>query len=741
MMPVRREIRIRGTVQGVGFRPFVFNCAKEFGLSGFIANTPHGVEIQVQGRETEIDGFVKKIRVCPPPASRIEEIAVKEIETVEESGFFIRPSIDGSADTFVSPDIGTCKACFEEISNPHSRRYAYAFTNCTSCGPRFSMIEAVPYDRKNTTMSGFEMCGKCREEYENVADRRFHAEPVACADCGPELEFVAGSEVYSDAFKAFKDFVSRGKTVAVKGLGGYHLACDAFNENAVSRLRARKHRFDKPFAVMVKTVEQAEKLCVIDDTEKKLLQSPARPIVLLKKRENCAVAPGVAPQNNRLGVMLAYTPLHYLLMDGFDALVMTSANLSDEPTVFADEDALRLESVADAFLRHNRRICRRVDDSVCAVVNGKVRIIRRARGYAPEPLYIGAGKGDLLACGAQQKNTFCLLRNGYAFVSGHMGDLDEESAEKSYKKEIESFKNLFSAKPELAVCDMHPDYVSARFAFASGFPVKQIQHHKAHFISVLAEHSVLDEDVLGFIFDGTGLGEDMKIWGGEMFLGSARSCKRVGHLREFHLAGAQAAINEPWRCAVAVAEQAEKGSAVRLFDKAEIILRSIEAGINSPETSSMGRLFDAVCAIAGVCTEVTYEGQAAILLEQIADESAEGEYRFDICEENSQLIFDWRNLVRRAVEDRLSGVGAGVISMRFHRAVINLITQCADIVYRKYNIKKIALSGGCFQNFILLENAENILTRNGFEVYSNERIPVNDGGISFGQAAAAVYSE
>lgn len=741
MMPVRREIRIRGTVQGVGFRPFVFNCAKEFGLSGFVVNTPYGVEIQVQGNETALGRFEEKIRTCPPPASRIEEITVKEIDTVADSGFFIKPSVDGCADTFVSPDIGTCEACFEEISNPDNRRYRYAFTNCTSCGPRFSMIEAVPYDRKNTTMSSFAMCDKCREEYENVADRRFHAEPVACEDCGPELEFVAGPEVYSDALDAFRDFVSQGKTVAVKGLGGYHLACDAFNEDAVSRLRSRKHRFDKPFAVMVKSVEQAEKLCVIDEEEKKLLQSPAKPIVLLRKRESCAVAHSVAPQNNRLGVMLAYTPLHYLLLDGFDELVMTSANLSDEPTVFADEDASKLERVADAFLRHNRRICRRVDDSVCAVVNGKVRIIRRARGYAPEPIYIGAGKGDLLAYGAQQKNTFCLLRNGYAFVSGHMGDLDEETAEKSYRKEIESFKSLFSAKPELTVCDMHPDYVSSRYALASGLSVKQIQHHKAHFISVLAEHSVFDKDVLGFVFDGTGLGDDMKIWGGEMFLGSVHSCKRVGHLREFHLAGAQAAINEPWRCAVAVAEQAEKGSAARLFDKAEIILRSIEAGINSPETSSMGRLFDAVAAIAGVCTEVTYEGQAAILLEQIADESAEGEYRFEILEENSQLIFDWCNLIRCAVEDRMSGVSAGVISMRFHRAVINLVAQCADIAYKRYNIKKIALSGGCFQNFILLENAEKVLSHNGFDVYSNERVPVNDGGISFGQAAAAVYSE
>ncbi len=741
MMPVRREIRIHGTVQGVGFRPFVFNSAKEFGLNGFVANTPYGVEIQVQGDETAIDVFVQKIRTCPPPASRIEEIRIKELELIEENDFFIKPSIDGCADTFVPPDIGTCEACFEEISNPDNRRYGYAFTNCTSCGPRFSMIEAVPYDRKNTTMSGFQMCDVCRKEYENAADRRFHAEPVACAECGPELEFAAGSEVYPDALEAFRSFILQGKTVAVKGLGGYHLACDAFNEDAVSRLRSRKHRFDKPFAIMVRSVEQAEKLCFIDGEEKKLLESPAKPIVLLRKRDCCAVASGVAPQNNRLGVMLAYTPLHYLLLDGFDALVMTSANLSDEPTVFADEDALRLESVADAFLRHNRRICRRVDDSVCAVVNGKVRIIRRARGYVPEPLYIGAAAGDLLACGAQQKNTFCLLRNGYAFVSGHMGDLDEETAEKSCKNEIESFKKLFSAKPELAVCDMHPDYVSTRYALASGLPVKQIQHHKAHFISVLAEHSIANENVFGFVFDGTGIGEDMKIWGGEVFFGSARSCKRLGHLREFRLAGAQAAVNEPWRCAVAVAEQAKKGSAVKLFDKAEIILRSIEAGINCPETSSMGRLFDAVAAIAGVCTEVTYEGQAAILLEQIADETAEGEYRFDICEEDSQLIFDWRNLVRCAVEDRLSSVSAGVISMRFHRAVINLVAQCADIAYKKYNIKKIALSGGCFQNFILLENAEKVLAQNGFDVYSNERIPVNDGGISFGQAAAAVYSE
>lgn len=743
---LRAALEIKGIVQGVGFRPFLLRTARRLSLAGFAKNTAHGVYAEIEGAAEACEAFIACVENQAPPMARVEGVEVTELAPTGQADFRILPSAGGAADTFVSPDIGICDRCLADILNVRDRRFGYAFTNCTACGPRFSIINDIPYDRANTTMADFELCPDCRAEYENPLDRRFHAQPTACPVCGPQVKFEAdGAAADSNPFDEFERYIKSGKTVAVKGLGGYHLACDALSESTVSLLRERKHRFEKPFAVMLGGVEAARKYCEVDSLEEKLLESAERPIVLLKKRPDCPIAHGAAPDNGRLGVMLPYTPLHCLIMSRCEALVMTSANISDEPMIFDDERAKKeLVGISDAVLTHNRRIRRRVDDSVCIVINGKIRVVRRARGYAPEPLAIEGGAKALLAVGAQQKNTFCLAKGGYAFVSSHIGDLDGLEAQESFKAEIASFQRLFGCEPRAVACDMHPDYASTRFARSMGLPVVEIQHHKAHFAGVLAEHHEADDRVIGLVFDGTGYGEDGCIWGGEMLFGGITSSRRIGHLRYFRLPGGEAAVREPWRTAAYLVNEvcgAEKTAVLfnKFSDRLSVVITAAKAGLNSPQTSSVGRLFDAVAAIAGVSYEAAYEGQAAIELEQAAEKNAEGEYRFEIYEENGVFVFDWRGVIKSAAEDALSGTAAGVISARLHRAVIRLIADSACLAAEKLGSKKLALSGGVFQNEILLSGAENALNDKGFTVYSNERTPTNDGGISFGQAAAAAY--
>lgn len=740
---VRYQIQVRGIVQGVGFRPFVFRQAARFSLAGFVQNTGSGVTIEIEGDSSACEAFFDALSNEAPPLSRIQQVEKVELLPTGERGFTIRASVGGEKIALVSPDIGICEDCRRELFSEDDRRYRYPFINCTNCGPRFSIIKDVPYDRVNTSMRAFTQCSACQGEYENPLDRRFHAQPNACVVCGPELTlFVSGAAQEGDAIARFADLIRAGSIVAVKGLGGFHLACDAANESAVRLLRARKQRYEKPFAVMLRDLEETRRYCEVSETEAALLTSPQKPIVLLKKREDANLAPSVAPDNRRLGVMLPYTPLHCLLLEETPALVLTSGNISDRPMLYRDEDIpSAFDSLADAVLTHNRPIVRRVDDSVFAVSLCEPRPLRRARGWAPEPLPITACARNILATGAQQKNTFCLVKDGQAFISSHIGDLDDPDTEAEYLRELESMQRLFSVEPSWVVCDLHPDYASTRIAKSMRLPMISVQHHHAHFASVLAEHSV-QSPALGFIWDGTGYGDDGTIWGGETLLGTvAKSC-RIGHILHFSLLGGEAAVREPWRAALSVSDLAlGREEALRLFsahiNEAKLLLLAADAKLNAPQTTSMGRLFDAIAALCGIRDVVSYEGQAAIELEQCADEAEQGSYQFPILQEQNGWIYDWRPVVNSVILDASKGVSRGRISMRFHRALASLLGEAAERHRLEADCNLVALSGGCFQNELLLALGEKELRSRGFAVLINRLTPCNDGGVSFGQAAAA----
>ena len=742
---VRIRIQVRGIVQGVGFRPFVYRQAARFGLSGFVQNTGSGVTIEIEGESSACAGFLAALSSEAPPLSRIQSVEPVEIPATGERGFAIHTSEGGEKSALVSPDIGICDDCRRELFTESDRRYRYPFINCTNCGPRFSIIEDIPYDRKFTSMRGFRQCSPCQSEYENPLDRRFHAQPNACAVCGPKLTFlVDGAELEGDPVALFAEAIRAGKIVAVKGIGGFHLACDATNQSAVWMLRARKQRYEKPFAVMLRNLNEVTRYCEVSAAEIALLTSPQKPIVLLQKRENAALAPSVAPENHRLGVMLPYTPLHCLLLEETPALVLTSGNVSDRPMLYRDEDMAAFAELADAVLTHNRPIVRRVDDSVFVTSLDEPRPLRRARGWAPEPVPISAGSTRILAMGAQQKNTFCLVKDGQAFLSSHVGDLDDPDTEAEYLREIASMQRLFSVEPELVACDLHPDYASTRIAQEMRLPLIAVQHHHAHFASVLAEHAI-QSPALGFIWDGTGYGEDGTIWGGETLFGTVSGSKRIGHILPFRLFGGEAAVHEPWRVSLSTGELAlDRAQALQLFPararEAEVLLRASDAGLNTPVTTSIGRLFDAVAALCGLRETVSYEGQAAIALEQIADESEQESYRFSIVHEQDGWIYDWRSVVQGVILDAASGVSPSRISMRFHRALANLLAEAAEIHRKETGCALVALSGGCFQNELLLKLCVTELTNSGFTVLINRLVPCNDGGISYGQAAAAALS-
>lgn len=742
----RYSVKVKGIVQGVGFRPFTFRTARAFNLCGFVQNTSEGVLIEIQGEKNNCNGFVSALKDNSPPLAYIEDIKIAEKPIKNESDFVILASSKGTRNTLISPDIGICDDCAADIRNKSNRRYKYAFTNCTNCGPRFTIVYDIPYDRKNTSMKEFKLCDECIREFEDPNDRRFHAQPNACPKCGPELSFYYKGEIlHQDPCELFKQFIAEGKIVAIKGIGGFHLACDAKNEQAVKRLRNKKFRYNKPLAVMMNSLSTVKKYCHVNSEEQKLLTSPVKPIVLLKKKENCPVAEGTTMMNKRLGVMLPYTPLHCILTEDQEALVMTSCNASGLPMIYKNDDIIQSQ-IPDAVLTHNRKICRRIDDSVCIVVKEKVHLIRRARGYVPEPLKIEGNNYNILALGAQQKNTFCLLKKENAFMSGHMGDLDELETEKYYKNEIKTFTRIFDANPEAVACDLHPDYVSTRLADLNykNIPVLKIQHHHAHLASVLAEHKIANDNVLGLIFDGTGYGEDGCIWGGEALIGGIKKSVRIGHLLNFPLLGGEAAVKEPWRTALALTDIAlGREYASSLFPEysknSKILFKVLDSNINSPLTSSMGRLFDGVAALINLRKTASYDGQAAIELQQIIDENSKGSYHFNIANEDNMFIFDWRQVICEIVSDLKSNVSSGAISLKFHNAVVDLTVNIASLIREKNKAKTAALSGGVFQNDYLLEKCSEALENNGFTVYSNEKIPANDGGISFGQAAAAAY--
>jgi hydrogenase maturation protein HypF len=744
----RRSIRIEGIVQGVGFRPFVYQLARRRGLSGWVRNDSRGVAIEVQGPAETLESFLHGLREEHPPLAAISRFETADLPIVDEADFLILASeatLEKTAQ--IAPDTHVCADCLRELFDPADRRYLYPFINCTNCGPRYTIVTAIPYDRPNTTMAAFPLCPACREEYRDPSSRRFHAQPNACPVCGPRLALVDrdGHAILGDALDEAVARLKRGGILAVKGLGGYHLAAVADNGAAVAELRRRKARDEKPFALMVRDLASVGDLAEIDETERRLLAGPERPIVLLRARKDHGLSPLIAPRNRYLGLMLPYTPLHHLLLRDFPALVMTSANLSDEPIAFEDGEARqRLGGIADAFLVHDRVIHTRADDSIARVMAGRPLLLRRSRGYVPRPVFLPAAQGSVLAVGAELKNTVCLTQGDRAYLSQHIGDLKNLEVHDSFVRTIEHLQKLFEVDPQVVAHDLHPDYDSSRYAETlPGLRRIAVQHHHAHLASCLAEHGLTGE-ALGLIFDGIGYGADGCIWGGEFLAGGYGGYRRLGHFRYVPMPGGDAATREPARMALSYLHQAFGAElpplpvveAIPAGERA-ILLKMIERGINAPPTSSCGRLFDAVAALVGLRDKVSYEGQAALELE-MAIEPDEGDYPFDL-EEAGGLIFDPAPLVRALVGELLAGVSVGVVSARFHNSLAGMMAAVARRLRAATGLNRIVLSGGVFQNLYLVERGTRLLQADGFEVFTHSLVPPNDGGLALGQAVVAGF--
>ncbi|MGD9116255.1 MAG: carbamoyltransferase HypF [Dehalococcoidia bacterium] len=753
------RINVRGVVQGVGFRPFIYRLASKHELKGRVRNTSGSVEIEAEGDEARLNRFIDEIETKAPPMARIESVAVGFASPKGYSDFSIAGSLSRQGHyQLVSPDIATCPDCKREIFAAADRRYRYAFTNCTNCGPRFTIIEDIPYDRPKTTMRAFEMCPLCQREYDNPLDRRFHAQPNACPVCGPKLELVDndGRAVdCEDVIQAAARLLKEGKILAVKGLGGFQLACDATDEGIVNLLRQRKHRPSKPFAVMMAAVDEVEKHCHVSAEERALLESPQAPIVLLRWQEGSDIAGAVAPELKYLGVMLPYTPLHHLLMHEVGLpLVMTSGNLSEEPIAKDNDEALRrLNNIADYFIMHNRGIYARYDDSVTMVEGGAPQLLRRARGYAPYPVFLPFKAGQILACGAEDKNTFCLTRNEHAFLSQHIGDMENEETLEHFADTIGLYKKLFRVKPEIIAHDMHPEYLATKYALElgadSGLPLVPVQHHHAHIASCMVENGI-EEPVIGVAFDGTGYGADGTIWGGEFLVADYKGFQRVGHFDNVPLPGGAAAIKKPNRMALSylytlLGEDFDlSGLPLATVDAAEvdIIKQQLKKKINSPLTSSAGRLFDAVSALAGVRGEINYEAQAAIELEMLAADAPDNTdaYPFVINSENGLGIIRLGELWSSLVSDVKNKVSNSLVSRRLHNTIARITADMCRSVSQDTGLRRVALSGGVFQNRLLLRLTTAALKNEGFEVITHRLVPPNDGGVSLGQAVIAHFN-
>lgn len=799
----RLKVEIHGAVQGVGFRPFVYRLATELALTGWIINDTSGVFIEVEGSEPDLSRFLKRLPAEKPPRSIIYTLESDWLEPVGYTRFEIRHSDSRGVKTaLVLPDIATCPACLAEVLNPADRRYRYPFTNCTNCGPRFSIIQALPYDRPNTTMRHFIMCPDCQAEYDNPLNRRFHAQPNACPVCGPQLDLRFTNDdlqvdfasdqsvrlnskpkiVSREALRQTAAALRAGQIVAVKGLGGFHLMVDAANAEAVGRLRERKPRRDKPFAVMARNLDQMRRLCKISAQAEAMLTSPEAPIVLLPQLSGAPIAENIAPGNPNLGIMLPYTPLHHLLLEEIGRpVVATSGNLTDEPICIDENEAIeRLGHIADLFLVHNRPIERHVDDSVAWVMAGELRLLRRARGYAPLPVRVPQPVPAILAVGAHLKNTVALSVERQVFISQHIGDLETAESMAAFERVIADFLRLYEATPVAIAHDMHPDYLSTRWAQqdfgsmisdlalnddakskiehrTSRIKMIPVQHHHAHLAACLAENGV-EEPALGVIWDGTGYGLDGTVWGGEFLLGDAANFERVAHLRPFRLPGGEAAVKEPRRVALALlwelygedALERDELAPIRAFQPHErqVLAQMLKRDLNSPLTTSAGRLFDGIAALLNLRQQVSFEGQAAMALEFAADTAVDEAYPITILndkdrgmeEENAEfsphpsaLILDWGPLVEAVLADLRRGIEPGIISARFHNALVELILAVGERVGHP----RVALSGGCFQNRLLTERTAQRLKRAGFEVLLHRQVPPNDGGISLGQIAVA----
>ena len=738
----------------MGFRPFIYNLARSRRLGGFVINTAGGVEIEVSGAAGAIDDFVALVEKKPPSLAYITDVRVEELPFVCVEKFSIEHSRGGEErSALVSPDVCVCVDCLAELFNPDDRRFGYSFINCTNCGPRYTIIRDIPYDRPNTTMSEFEMCPQCLEEYSDPEDRRFHAQPDACWTCGPSLSLWdnRGNPIPTgDPIRRTAELLIEGRIVAVKGLGGFHLAVDATRDDSVALLRARKHRFEKPLALMVTDVEAALALAEVDRDEASLLESPQRPIVLLAKKDTRHIAEQVAPLNPNLGVLLPYTPLHHLLLEAVGKpLVMTSGNLSEEPIVSDNEEAFqRLGAFVDAFLIHNREIHQRCDDSVARVSGGKPRIIRRSRGYVPMPIFLDERAVETLATGGELKNTVCLTKENRAFVSQHIGDMENLETFEFFKATIRHLESILEIHPRILAHDLHPDYMTSVFAREEEHRFEKriaVQHHHAHIASCMGEHG-LEGPVIGLAMDGTGYGEDGTVWGGEVLLAYSDRYQRWGHFANQLMPGGEKAIKEPWRMAVSLLYRTF-GEQMRSLNldlwrridegKVDVLVQMMDKGIHTPRTSSCGRLFDAVSSLLGIRDVVTYEGQAAIELEALSDFGESHVYPFEIVMEHGVVVLKAESFFKPMVMDVLNGVQRGTIGSRFHHTLVSAWAEFCNKARDESGINQVVLSGGVFQNRFLFETAARRMADLGFDVFVHEKLPTNDACISFGQAVVA----
>lgn len=793
-MAGRAQIIVRGIVQGVGFRPYVFNLAESLGLKGCVANTGEGVLIDIEGEF--LSEFIRRLPLEAPPLSRITDIVFNNLPFCGHPDFSISESSDHAVRqpfTLVSPDTSVCDQCLSELLDPSNRRYLYPFINCTNCGPRYSITSSVPYDRPNTTMAPFTMCPDCLNEYQDPRNRRFHAQPNACPVCGPAVEFrvfppsgplpsgeresqkehplphgerrieVRGSEAVQECIL----LMQQGGIVAVKGLGGFHIACDAANDGAVRRLREKKRKSNKPFAVMAPSIAAADMFCVVSDAERNLLLSNRRPVVLLEKKPGELLSEAVSPNNRFIGVMLPYTPLHYLLFHHpilaerqltdphFTALVMTSGNLSEEPIVRDNVEAVKkLADIVDGFLLHNRDIFMRVDDSVVRPSfvprSSSVSFLRRSRGYAPEPIELHDDGPEVLGCGADLKNTFTITKGKFAIPGQHIGDMENYETARFFEESLENIKAVYRADPKIIAHDLHPGYLSTRWALEHGAADMEpgaricgIQHHYAHIGSVMAEHG-LKNKVIGVAFDGTGYGTDGNLWGGEFLIADSEGFERAGHFAYVRLPGGEAAIREPWRTAVSFIMMAdgdtwdslERAGFVERYGSRKLkqVIKVAKSPELSPLASGAGRLFDAVSALLGVCDTNTFEGEAATALESFTADGIEGEYPFELSRENEYTAVNFTTMITALINDLTHATPREVISTKFHNTVVSAIRAMVDKLSSDYGIRDIALSGGTFQNLYLLRRTVDMLTSKGMQVFLNQKVPCNDGGISLGQA-------
>ncbi|MBN7575146.1 carbamoyltransferase HypF [Clostridium sp. 2-1] len=759
---MRYIVKIYGIVQGVGFRPFVYEKAKDFKIRGSVQNIGGAVVIDCLGERENIKQFIFNVIKRPPSIAKIERVECtlikKDFSTIsclDENKFVIKENIykkfvikestkQKNEMRFISPDIAVCDECLEDIRSKGNLRYKYAFTNCTQCGPRYSIIKALPYDRQNTTMKDFSMCDECKEEYENPLSRRFHAQPNCCGNCGPKFFLTnnRGDQIKcEDPIKETVSLIEEGKILAIKGIGGFHLVCDGRNEQAINLLRSRKQRKDKPLALMAKDIGVIKEICYVSDKEEEVISSNKRPIVILKKKYPFILPEAISPKQNSLGVMLPYTPLHYLLFnEKLDLLVMTSGNISSMPMEHKNEEALKhLNAVADYFLMNDREIYVKVDDSVVKVIGEVEKVVRGARGYRPYSLKTGV-KNEIIAIGGQQKSTICVSKNGYAYLSQYLGDLGEFNCYKNFKYVLKHFCNLFDINEEVLACDMHPAYSSTKYANEKKMRKIEVQHHHAHMVSCMAEHSIYDS-VIGIIFDGTGFGLDGSIWGGEFLVGNRRVFKRAGQLKYVNLQGGEQAIKEPWRCALsylyALGYDPEKIIQGVDNEKIKVVKQALDSKINCFLSSSVGRLFDAVTALCGIRNSISYDGQAAIELENIIDYKIKESYSWDIKEENGIFNIQYKSIIEGILRDIQKKELISKISSKFHNSLIKASCDLVCKLREKEHIDKVVLSGGVFENNYLLKGIYINLIKQGFKVFYNEQIPTNDEGISFGQLHVA----